>query len=185
MADRRKSMFVPFTKGDQVWLDSRNLKTIYSITRKWSQNGKDHFHCRSTGTGYLQVATSSDLVNPWWLPCCITTTIQGERDLWRELCEATSRVRGRWRGLRRGNNPKSQEKRTRLSIFCQMVGISNHRCLMVIEHTFSNDSDTLTHYKLRHSLDPRPFPHYAFFWPTNQCELGIRSLLGNAAWNPW
>ena len=29
MADRQKSMFVPFTKGDQVWLDSRNLKTIY------------------------------------------------------------------------------------------------------------------------------------------------------------
>ena len=29
MADQRKSMFVPFTKGDQVWLDSRNLKTIY------------------------------------------------------------------------------------------------------------------------------------------------------------
>ena len=32
MADRRKSVFVPFTKGDQVWLDSRNLKQ--SITRK-------------------------------------------------------------------------------------------------------------------------------------------------------
>ena len=29
MADQQKSMFVPFTKGDQVWLDSRNLKTIY------------------------------------------------------------------------------------------------------------------------------------------------------------
>ena len=51
MADRQKSTFVPFTKGDQVWLDSRNM------------------------------------------------TIQGERDLWRELCEATSRVRGRQRGL--------------------------------------------------------------------------------------
>ena len=51
MTDRQKSTFVPFTKGDQVWLDSRNM------------------------------------------------TIQGERDLWRELCEATSRVRGRQRGL--------------------------------------------------------------------------------------
>ena len=29
MADQQKSMFVPFTKGDQVWLDSRNLKTFY------------------------------------------------------------------------------------------------------------------------------------------------------------
>ena len=118
MADQRKSMFVLFTKGDQVWLDSRNLKT------------RTIFHYQSTGTGYLQVATSGDLANPWCLPCCITTTIQGEWDLWRELCEATSRVRGRQRGLWHGNNPKSQEKRTRLSIFCQMVGISNHQCLM-------------------------------------------------------
>ena len=29
MADRRKSTFIPFKKGDQVWLDSRNLKTTY------------------------------------------------------------------------------------------------------------------------------------------------------------
>ena len=29
MIDRRKSTFVPFKKGDKVWLDSRNLKTIY------------------------------------------------------------------------------------------------------------------------------------------------------------
>ena len=37
MADRRKSMFVPFTKGDQVWLDLRNLKTIYhkKMKPKW------------------------------------------------------------------------------------------------------------------------------------------------------
>ena len=29
MTDRRKSTFTPFKKNDQVWLDSRNLKTIY------------------------------------------------------------------------------------------------------------------------------------------------------------
>jgi hypothetical protein len=29
MIERRKPTFVPFKKGDQVWLDSRNLKTIY------------------------------------------------------------------------------------------------------------------------------------------------------------
>ena len=29
MIERRKSTFVPFKKGDQVWLDSRNLKTVY------------------------------------------------------------------------------------------------------------------------------------------------------------
>jgi hypothetical protein len=29
MAERQKSTFTPFKKGDKVWLDSRNLKTIY------------------------------------------------------------------------------------------------------------------------------------------------------------
>lgn len=28
MIDRRRSTFVPFKKGDNVWLDSRNLKTV-------------------------------------------------------------------------------------------------------------------------------------------------------------
>ena len=39
MADRQKSTFVPFTKGDQVWLDSRNLKTIYHKKMKPKQEG--------------------------------------------------------------------------------------------------------------------------------------------------
>ena len=29
MADRQRSTFISFKKGDKVWLDSRNLKTIY------------------------------------------------------------------------------------------------------------------------------------------------------------
>ena len=29
MAGRRRDMFVPFEKGQKVWLDSRNLKTSY------------------------------------------------------------------------------------------------------------------------------------------------------------
>ena len=29
MIKQRKSTFVPFKKGDKVWLDSQNLKTVY------------------------------------------------------------------------------------------------------------------------------------------------------------
>ena len=29
MADWQRLTFTPFKKGDQVWLDSRNLKTVY------------------------------------------------------------------------------------------------------------------------------------------------------------
>jgi hypothetical protein len=39
MADRRKSTFTPFKKGDQVWLDSRNLKTIYHKKMKPKREG--------------------------------------------------------------------------------------------------------------------------------------------------
>ena len=39
MADRRKSTFIPFKKGDQVWLDSRNLKTIYHKKMKPKREG--------------------------------------------------------------------------------------------------------------------------------------------------
>ena len=39
MADRRKSTFTPFKKGDKVWLDSRNLKTIYHKKMKPKREG--------------------------------------------------------------------------------------------------------------------------------------------------
>ena len=39
MADRRKSSFTRFKKGDQVWLDSRNLKTIYHKKMKPKREG--------------------------------------------------------------------------------------------------------------------------------------------------
>ena len=39
IADRRKSKFTPFKKGDKVWLDSRNLKTIYHKKMKPKREG--------------------------------------------------------------------------------------------------------------------------------------------------
>ena len=39
MAERRKSTFVPFKKGDKVWLDSRHLKTIYHKKMKPKREG--------------------------------------------------------------------------------------------------------------------------------------------------
>ena len=39
MIDRRKLTFVPFKKGDKVWLDSRNLKTIYHKKMKPKREG--------------------------------------------------------------------------------------------------------------------------------------------------
>ena len=39
MIDQWKSTFVPFKKGDKVWLDSRNLKTIYHKKMKPKREG--------------------------------------------------------------------------------------------------------------------------------------------------
>ena len=39
MADRWKLTFVPFKKGDKVWLDSRNLKTTYHKKMKPKREG--------------------------------------------------------------------------------------------------------------------------------------------------
>ena len=39
MDDRRKSTFSPFRKGDQVWLDSQNLKMMYHKKMKPKHEG--------------------------------------------------------------------------------------------------------------------------------------------------
>jgi Chromo (CHRromatin Organisation MOdifier) domain len=39
MIEQRKSTFVPFKKGDKVWLDSRNLKTNYHKKMKPKREG--------------------------------------------------------------------------------------------------------------------------------------------------
>ena len=39
MTDRQKSTFTPFKKGDQVWLDSWNLKTVYHKKIKLKREG--------------------------------------------------------------------------------------------------------------------------------------------------
>ena len=39
MADRQKSALIPFKKDNKVWLDSRNLKTIYHKNMKLKREG--------------------------------------------------------------------------------------------------------------------------------------------------
>ena len=39
IAEQRRLTFTPFKKGDKVWLDSRNLKTIYHKKMKPKREG--------------------------------------------------------------------------------------------------------------------------------------------------
>jgi hypothetical protein len=40
IAERRQNTFTPFTVGQKVWLDTRNIKTNYH--KRWHQNEKNH-----------------------------------------------------------------------------------------------------------------------------------------------
>jgi hypothetical protein len=53
MAERRRSTFTLFKKGDQVWLDSRNLKTIYLSQEDETQTRRTFHHHRSSWSGDL------------------------------------------------------------------------------------------------------------------------------------
>jgi hypothetical protein len=74
MAERIKSNFVPFKKGQMVWLDSRHLKTNYHKKDKLSQEDgsktrRTIWNQGGTGTGYLPIETPGILANPQSLPC--------------------------------------------------------------------------------------------------------------------
>ena len=84
MADRRKSTFTPFKQGDRVWLDSRNLKTIYHKKMKPKREGPFEI-TEVLGTRDIPTKTSKLLAHPQRFPCNVAQTIQRERNLWGKL----------------------------------------------------------------------------------------------------
>ena len=80
---------------------------------------------RSPRTGNLQIKTSEHLANPRRIPRNPTQTIQGKRDLWRNLFKSPTRTARQGRGIRCRDDPESSKTRMRLSILCEMAGLSN------------------------------------------------------------
>ena len=61
MADRRKSTFTPFKKGDKVWLDSRNLKM--TSQKDEAETRRSFFHHRSPRASDIQVMSPTLLAD--------------------------------------------------------------------------------------------------------------------------
>ena len=151
MADQRKSMFVPFTKGDQVWLDSRNLKTIYHKKMKPNREGP-FFITEVLGpvTYRLQLPATwqiHDVFHAALLRPYKENRIYGENfvkpppelEEGEEVYNVETILNHRKRG--RG-----------YQYFVKWQGYPITDASWEPEHAFSNDSDTLTRYKLQHNL---------------------------------
>ena len=151
MIDRRKSSFVPFKKGDQVWLDSRNLKTIYHKKMKPKREGP------FTITEVLGPVTYRLKLPATWrihnvfhaalLRSYKENTVYGENytkpppDLadGEEVYDVETILNHRKRG--RG-----------YQYFVKWRGYPISDASWEPEHSFSNDGDILTQYKRRHRL---------------------------------
>jgi hypothetical protein len=151
MTDRRKSMFTPFKKGDQVWLDSHNLKTTYHRKMKPKREGPftitevlgpvtyrlklpttwrvhDIFHAKLLRRYKENEIYGQNFNEPPPEP------VEGE-----EVYEVETILKHRKRG--RG-----------WQYFVKWRGYPISNASWEPEHVFSDDGDMLTQYKTRHNL---------------------------------
>jgi hypothetical protein len=151
IADRRKSTFTPFKKGDQVWLDSRNLRTIYHKKIKPKQEGPFKItEVLGPVTYRLKLPTSWQLHNVFHATLLKTykeneiygknypnpppEILEGE-----EVYEVEDIINHRKRG--RG-----------YQYYVRWKGCPISDASWEPEHMFKGDNDLLTQYKLRHHL---------------------------------
>jgi hypothetical protein len=151
MADRRKSMFIPFKKGDQVWLDSRNLKTAYHKKMKPKREGPFTitevlgpvtYRLKLPTTWRIHNVFHATLLRPYKenetygqnFTQPPPELLEGE-----EVYEIETILNHRKRG--RG-----------YQYYVKWRGYPISDATWEPEHSFSDDGDILTHYKLRHNL---------------------------------
>jgi hypothetical protein len=151
MIERRRSAFVPFKKGDKVWLDSRNLKTIYHKKMKPKREGPFvitevlgpvTYKLRLPATWRIHNVFHATLLRPYK-----ENEVYGENypepppelEEGEEVYEVETILNHRKRG--RG-----------YQYFIKWRGYPISDASWEPEHAFSNDGDTLTKYKLRHQL---------------------------------
>jgi transposase InsO family protein len=151
MIDRRRSTFVPFKKGDKVWLDSRNIKTIYHKKMKPKREGPFSItEVLGPVTYRLQLPASWRIHNVFHaalLRPYQENEVYGENFTepppelvdGEEVYEVETILNHRRRG--RG-----------YQYFIKWRGYPISDASWEPEHSFSDDGNILSHYKLRHNL---------------------------------
>ena len=151
MIDRRKSTFVPFKKGDKVWLDSRNLRTIHHKKMKPKREGPFSItEVLGPVTYRLQLPASwriHDVFHATLLRPYRKNEVYGEifsepppeLEDGEEVYEVETILNHRKRG--RG-----------YQYFIKWRGYPISDASWEPEHAFSDDGDILTRYKQRHHL---------------------------------
>ena len=151
MIERRRSAFVPFKEGDKVWLDSRNLKTIYHKKMKPKREGPFSitevlgpvtYRLRLPATWRIHNVFHAALLRPYKENETYGdnyTEPPPELKEGEEVYEVETILYHRKRG--RG-----------YQYFIKWRGYPIADASWEPEHAFSDDGDTLTRYKQRHNL---------------------------------
>jgi len=151
MADRRKSTFIPFKKGDQVWLDSRNLKTIYHKKMKPKREGPFLI------TEVLGPVTYRlQLPNTWRIHNVFHATLlkpYKENEIYGENFNEPPPELLEGEEVYEIETILNHRKRGRgYQYYVKWRGYPISDASWEPEHSFSDDGDTLARYKLRHNL---------------------------------
>jgi chromodomain-containing protein len=151
MAERRKSTFTPFKKGDKVWLNSRHLKTTYHKKMKPKREGPFiitevlglvTYRLKLPATWRIHDVFHATLLRPYKenevygnnFPEPTPELLEGE-----EVYEVEAILNHQKHG--RG-----------YQYFVKWQGYPISDASWEPEHVFSDDGDTLSDYKHRHHL---------------------------------
>ena len=151
MADQRRSTFTPFKKGDRVWLDPRNLKTIYHKKMKPKWEGPFVI------TEVLGLVTYR-LILPtsWWIHNAFHATLlkpYRENEIYGEnFIEPPPELVEGEEVYEVETIYNHREMGMRISILHPMAGLSYFHCLMGTRTCIFNDGKILAEYKIHHCL---------------------------------
>ena len=146
-----KSTFVPFKKGDKVWLDSRNLKTVYHKKMKPKQEGSFPI------TEVLGPVTYwSQLLATWQIHNVFHTTLlwpYKENEVYGENYTEPPPELVEREEVYEVETILSHRRRGRgYQYFIKWRGYPISDASWELEHAFSDDGDILCQYKHRHHL---------------------------------
>ena len=151
MADRRKSTFSPFRKGDQVWLDSRNLKTMYHKKMKPKRKGPFTItEVLGPVTYQLQLPTSWRIHNVFH--ATLLKPYRETETYGQNFTEPPPELLEREEVYKIENILNHRRRGRGYQYYIKWVGYPISDTSWEPEHVFSDDGDTLKQYKLRHNL---------------------------------